>query len=336
MKLVNMTETHAEIAIFGEIGGFFDGLDAKTVIEDIRAKIGNSPRVVVNICSPGGSVIDGLAIYAMLKSIPAQKEVRIAGVAASIASVIAMAGDKVVMPAAGLMMIHNPLAYAGGDSEELRKAADMLDTVKNSIVSAYALKTKRKDEEISEWMDGEKWMTAAEAKELGFCDEVEEFQAAACAVGKLTVPETFAALFSAPQVDPEPVVEPASEPASEPVADPANIIPELEAKCAEMSARLESMEKALNKKQSEMDKAKAEAKAACEKLEKVKAKAEKDMEELRAQVDKLGGGFRMPETAGEGPTDWKSALAANGGDYVKTRKSHPQLYAQFMKQNKKN
>lgn len=110
----------------------------------------------------------------MLKRHKAHVNVYIDGLAASIASVVAMAGDKVIMPKNAMMMIHNPWTIAIGNAEDFRKLADDLDQIRESIVEAYKRKTILDEDEIKELMDDETWLTAEECKEYGFADELEE------------------------------------------------------------------------------------------------------------------------------------------------------------------
>ena len=124
------------------------------------------------INSPGGDCVAAAQIYNMLMDYPGNVTVKVDGLAASAASVIAMAGSKVCMSPTSLMMIHNPLTVAMGDSAEMRKAIQLLDEVKESIINAYEIKTSLPREQLSALMDGETWMNANKAKELGFCDEI--------------------------------------------------------------------------------------------------------------------------------------------------------------------
>lgn len=124
--------------------------------------------------SPGGDCVAASQIYAMLMDYRGNVTVKIDGIAASAASVIAMAGTKVLMAPTALMMIHNPLTIAIGDSEEMRKAIDMLSEVKESIMNAYQIKTGQSRTKLSHWMDAETWMNANKAIELGFADGVLE------------------------------------------------------------------------------------------------------------------------------------------------------------------
>ena len=132
---------------------------------------GDGP-ITIWINSPGGDCVAAAQIYNMLMDYPHDVTVRVDGIAASAASVIAMAGTRVIMTPVSLMMIHNPLTVAMGDSEEMRKAIQLLDEVKESILNAYEIKTGMDRQSLSDLMDTETWMNAYRAKELGFCDEV--------------------------------------------------------------------------------------------------------------------------------------------------------------------
>ncbi len=124
------------------------------------------------INSPGGDCIAASQIYNMLMDYKGNVTVKIDGIAASAASVIAMAGTTVKVSPTSLMMIHNPLTVAIGDSAEMKKAIQMLDEVKESIINAYELKTGQPRAKLSKLMDGETWLNANKALELGFADEM--------------------------------------------------------------------------------------------------------------------------------------------------------------------
>ena len=128
--------------------------------------------ITVFINSPGGDCVAAAQIYNMLMDYKGNVTVKIDGIAASAASVIAMAGTKVLMSPVSLMMIHNPLTVAIGDSEEMKKAIDMLSEVKESIINAYELKTGLSRAKLSHMMDSETWMNAQKALELGFADGI--------------------------------------------------------------------------------------------------------------------------------------------------------------------
>src|SRR5258707_608582 len=119
--------SRGEIWLYDQVGeGWFGGMSAKTFVAEVQ-KLGKVDLINLHINSPGGSVFDGVAIYNNLKSHPARIEVDVDGVAASIASVIAMAGDEIRMAANAMMMIHNAMGMTFGDAEDMRKTADLLD-----------------------------------------------------------------------------------------------------------------------------------------------------------------------------------------------------------------
>jgi ATP-dependent Clp protease protease subunit len=128
--------------------------------------------VTIWLNSPGGDVFAAAQIYNMLMDYPGNVIIKIDGIAASAASVIAMAGGEVYMSPVSMMMIHNPATIAIGDSEEMAKAIAMLNEVKESIINAYELKTGLSRARISHMMDAESWMNANKAIELGFADDL--------------------------------------------------------------------------------------------------------------------------------------------------------------------
>ena len=128
--------------------------------------------ITIWLNSPGGDCIAASQIYAMLMDYPHNVTVKIDGVAASAASVIAMAGTKVLVSPVSMMMIHNPMTVAMGDTAEMQKAIEMLSSVKDSIINAYEIKTGLSRTRLSHLMDAETWMDANKAVELGFADEV--------------------------------------------------------------------------------------------------------------------------------------------------------------------
>jgi ATP-dependent Clp protease protease subunit len=131
-----------------------------------------SGDIEILINSVGGDCIAAAQIYNMLMDYPHNITVKIDGIAASAASVIAMAGNKVLMSPVSLIMVHNPLTVAIGDSEEMQRAVLMLDEVKESILNAYEIKTNLSRVKLSHLMDGETWMSANKAVELGFADGI--------------------------------------------------------------------------------------------------------------------------------------------------------------------
>ena len=132
----------------------------------------DSGDVVIWINSPGGDCVAASQIYSMLMDYKGNVTVKIDGIAASAASVIAMAGTKVLMAPTALMMIHNPMTAAFGDHEDMQKAIEMLSEVKESIINAYEIKTNLTRAKLSHLMDSETWMNARKAIELGFADDI--------------------------------------------------------------------------------------------------------------------------------------------------------------------
>ena len=128
--------------------------------------------ITVWINSPGGDCIAAAQIYNMLMNYKGNVTVKIDGIAASAASVIAMAGNKVIVTPVSMIMIHNPATIAAGDTSEMQKAIAMLDEVKESIINAYEIKTGLSRAKLSHLMDAETWMDANSAIEMGFADEI--------------------------------------------------------------------------------------------------------------------------------------------------------------------
>ena len=134
--------------------------------------IDGNGNITVWINSPGGDCVAASQIYNMLREYEGKVTVKIDGIAASAASVIAMAGDTVLMSPVSMMMIHNPMTIAFGDSGEMQRAIDMLSSVKDSIINAYELKTGLSRTKLAHLMDAETWMDAGKAVELGFADDI--------------------------------------------------------------------------------------------------------------------------------------------------------------------
>lgn len=131
-----------------------------------------SGDITVWINSPGGDCVAAAQIYNMLMDYKGNVTVKIDGIAASAASVIAMAGTKVLVSPVSMLMIHNPMTAAFGNSDEMQRAIEMLDSVKDSIINAYEIKTGLSRAKLSHLMDAETWMDANKAVELGFADEI--------------------------------------------------------------------------------------------------------------------------------------------------------------------
>jgi ATP-dependent Clp protease protease subunit len=163
-----------ELYIYNDIGGgFFGGISAQDVAESLKS-LGQIETLDIYVNSPGGDVFEGIAIYNQLKRLKATKNVYIDGLAASIASVICMAGDKICCASNAMMMIHNPYGMCMGTSEDMRATADVLDQVRDQLVDTYATRSGEDKAKISDWMNAETWWKADDAKACGFVDEVTD------------------------------------------------------------------------------------------------------------------------------------------------------------------
>ncbi|AHM55835.1 peptidase S14, ClpP [Peptoclostridium acidaminophilum DSM 3953] len=157
--------------VIAEESWFDDDVTPKAFKAELTAGEGD---IVIWLNSPGGDCVAASQIYSMLMDYKGKVTVKIDGIAASAASVIAMAGTTVLMAPTALMMIHNPLTVAIGDSEEMQKAIAMLSEVKESIINAYEIKTGQSRTKLSHLMDAETWLNANKAIELGFADGILE------------------------------------------------------------------------------------------------------------------------------------------------------------------
>lgn len=168
----NEAEEERTLVLNGQISDetwFGDEVTPKLFQKELDAGTGN---ITVWINSPGGDVFAAAQIYNMLMEYKGDVTVKVDALAASAASVIAMAGTTVLMSPVAMMMIHNPMTIAIGDSKEMQKAGEMLDEVKESIMNAYEIKTGLNRTKISHLMDAESWFNAKKAVELGFADGI--------------------------------------------------------------------------------------------------------------------------------------------------------------------
>jgi len=261
-------DNETTVTLYDEIGAF--GAGSKQFLGDIGKLAGQHIHLRIN--SPGGSVVEGTAIYNALRRHKGGVTVHIDALAASMASVIAMAGAPVLIADNALMMIHNPWTVSMGGSEDLRKEADLLDMLKVNLRNAYVRKTGLGETEIQDMMDKETWLDAVDAVALGFADAIEEGVAAAATAtpenlrarfdnfakgmsqkAEIEVPE--AGTVVSESIAAEPILEvESSEPtpaveAEQPVAEEiivdepqakANIADSILAKYNELSAKLDS------------------------------------------------------------------------------------------------
>lgn len=176
-KVTAKAANEAEILLYDIIADFDNSewgfASAKGLINQIKA-LGNIENITLRINSVGGDVFQAQTMYSYLRSHAAKITVRIDGLAASAASLVAMAGDKIIMPSNALMMIHNPAGGVYGEAEDMRDTAEILDKIRDTIANVYVAKTGLDREKIISMMNDETWMTATEAHDLKFCDEVEE------------------------------------------------------------------------------------------------------------------------------------------------------------------
>lgn len=176
-KIINQQGDELQLMIYSDIGEgglFWDEIGAQDVINQITQA--NPKSITVNIKSNGGSVFEGVAIYNYLKNFKGKVKVVVDSLAASIASIIAMAGDTIEMKEGSLMMVHDPMMMAAGNADEMRKVADLLDKVGGSLADIYKSNNRKglDKDKILELMNSETWLTAKEAVEMGFADRYKE------------------------------------------------------------------------------------------------------------------------------------------------------------------
>jgi ATP-dependent Clp endopeptidase proteolytic subunit ClpP len=283
-----------ELSLYDEIGSF--GIGAKEFIAELKEH--KDQHIHLRINSPGGEIVEGSAIYNALTRHKGGLTVHIDALAASMASVIAMSGDPVYMADNALLMIHNPWTLAAGEAKDLRKQADLLDTMKSNLIRAYQKKSGMEEKAIAKLMDEETWLDAVEAVALGFVDAIEDGIPAAASAkemrarfdnfAKAKMENTViseAAEVSAPVADPvveeTPVaVEAVDSVTDAPVVEEAEVVVEeapvaeeaqaavtadsLVAKISDMAAKLSQVEARATAAEAELSKVK-EAFAALEK-----------------------------------------------------------------------
>lgn len=205
-----LSADEAEIYIYEEIGEswYSESKSAKQFLDELRA-LGPVTQINLHINSPGGSVFDGVAIYNSLRNHAASVTTYVDGYAASIASIVALAGNTVIMPSNSMLMIHSPWSIAIGNAAEMRQVAESLDKIREAMLTTYMARSTKSEGELIAALDAETWLTAADAQEWGFADEITApLQAAALgrfdisAFGYRHIP---AALAEPPEDDSVPV-----------------------------------------------------------------------------------------------------------------------------------
>lgn len=192
-------EKVGEVYIYGSIVRYrWDDEDttAMSFKKDLEA-LGDVDTLNLYINSPGGSVFQAQAIYSILKRHSAQKNAYIDGIAASAASFLIMAADKIIMPKNATMMVHNPLTIVIGNAKELRKEADALDKITVGMIESYLSHTSDKitEDKLKDLLDAETWLTAQECLDYGFADEIIEAKEVAACID----PDIFAAYKNVPE-----------------------------------------------------------------------------------------------------------------------------------------
>lgn len=307
------------IDLYDEIGGWgIRAIDFKTALDAT-----GPGDLAIHINSPGGSITEGTAIYNILKAREGKKTVYIDGIAASMASVIAMAGDEIIMPENAFLMIHNPWTVAIGDAAELRKNAELLDKMKVSIISAYR-RSGKTDEELAALMDAETWMDGCEAVEMGFANRTTDALKVAASVDltKLTHVDPRAALVQARF---EGWKAGHTEGRTERTL-------EISAELDGLQVRIKDQEKAIEQANANISQMQQDNQRLSQELTeangaKVLADSQRD-EEQRKRLLMLPAVKLMPELT------WADALVKTGNDFARAKKDHPQAYSAFMAANK--
>ena len=251
--LEKTSDSETTIHLYDEVGAF--GAGSKEFLADLGKLDGQHIHLRIN--SPGGSVVEGTAIYNALRRHKGGLTVHIDALAASMASVIAMSGSPVYIADNALLMIHNPWTVSMGDSDQLRKEADLLDKLKSTLVNAYVRKTGMDQNQVAEMMDAETWLDAVEAVALGFADAIEEGVAAAATATPESLRARFDTFAKAKSMDPEPEKTEPEKVENEPTPLLVEILAsldEVETKSAELdeeskvtlSERLQSMATAMS------------------------------------------------------------------------------------------
>ena len=216
-------QRNIEIFVYGEIGAW--GVTANQFVQDLRAMDDGASPVIVAFNSIGGDLFDGLAIHNALSRLGERCTGRIDALAASAASVAVCGAHRVVIAANAMLMIHNPYTFTGGDAEDFRRVADVLDQTLEAIIAAYKAKAPDIDEaELRRMVNAETWLTANEAVALGLADEVGDGLKVSACLGQGSVLQRFqhAPPELLAQLDEEPEAEP-PEPDPVPVLDAARL-----------------------------------------------------------------------------------------------------------------
>ncbi len=173
--LAKQTKLTGSLYLYDSIGKDFfgNGIKAKQVADSLEEfKQAGVDKLNIYINSPGGSVFDGVAIYNSIARYPGSKTIHIDGIAASIASLIAMSGDRIRMGASAMIMVHEPHGFVSGEAADMRKQAEVLDSIREVMLDTYVKRTKQQRTDLSEWISAETWMDSLTALNRGFADEI--------------------------------------------------------------------------------------------------------------------------------------------------------------------
>lgn len=173
-EVQNKASDKVEILMYGPIGDYYEGISAKSFAEELKKLPDSVKEIHLRINSPGGSVFDGNTIYERLKSHKAKIIVYVDGLAASIASLIAMAGDEIHVGDGSFIMIHKPWTVAIGNNLEMDRTSDLLMKLESSMVTIYSKKTGLSRTEIENKLQDDYWMTADESLDMGFATKKTE------------------------------------------------------------------------------------------------------------------------------------------------------------------
>lgn len=187
-RIENAGSAAPELYLYGLIGGDFfgEGLSAAKIVKDLHA-LGKKKDITVRIDSPGGSAFEGLNIYNALIRNPATITVYIDALAASIASVIAMAGASIRIADNAMMMVHEPYGGVFGTAADMRKKADLVDKMRENLLGIYANRAQQKPDKVSDWMRAETWFTASEAIQAGLATDIVTAPALAASASRETL-----------------------------------------------------------------------------------------------------------------------------------------------------
>jgi ATP-dependent protease ClpP protease subunit len=347
----------ADLYLYDKIG--MDGVGANDLAEQLLAV--NASRLNVRIDSSGGSLEEGMRVYRTIKAFKGEKVVYVDGLAASIASVIAMAGDRIVISPSSFFFVHKPWTSTEGNANDLQHTAEQLDQLEATLVAVYCEKTGQSAATISAMLNDERLIGATEAVELNFAQSVAQINSTERGVVMAKVLCHMAKRFekeNAAMETPEQIAEREAKEKADAEAAAAAEKDAADAKAkadAEAAAAEEAAKAAAAATQPD---ARADFVAFAERFGDVRAAAyfkagllfadaeRRFCDELIAENQALKASAAVPPgpapvgpapvkaLADGGPRDWKAALALHGEDYVKARRAHPDLYDLFMQSTK--